>query len=554
MGPLDLALFDLVQLLLHAGRELHVKELGQVLHQEIIHLETDRAGLQGPLLLVHIAPGLDGGNDAGVGAGPAYPVFFQRLDQRGFGEAAGRLGLLAGLQPLHVIQRLAFDQRRQRALFLTLGQRLILFLLLLGLKAHDLHVAGEGHFRRGRAEQVGAVLAGRGNGLDLRRPLGDTRIGHLAGDEALPDQPVEPELILVQKSRHVLGRQLYIGGPDGLVRFLGSAAAAVDGRAVRQILNPKALRDQPARGLLGHRRNGGRVGSHVGDQAHRAAAQVHALVQLLGQLHGAGGGEPEKAGARLLQGAGDKRGLRPLGNLAADDLGHPHRAAFQVSPDGMRLLGVAHVRLLVVDTGQLYREGVARVLELAHPGPENPVFLRLEVQDLALALAHQPQGHRLHAARAGRAADAPPQQRAHLVAHDPVQHAAGLLGVHLVDIDFPGLGKRLADGWRGDFVIGDPAESVRVRLIAQGRHQMPGDGLPLPVRVGRQIDAVSVLGHRLQLLQHLLAGLDVDVLRLEVVVHVHPEILLRQIADVAHGGLNHKIPAQDFIDGLGLGR
>jgi hypothetical protein len=69
-----------------------------------------------------------------------------------------------------------------------------------------------------------------------------------------------------------------------------------------------------------------RVGTHVGDQAHRAFARdLHTFVQLLGCAHRPLGAEPEPRGGRLLHRRGDERGRRaaagPLGLDRLDRVG-----------------------------------------------------------------------------------------------------------------------------------------------------------------------------------------------------------------------------------------
>ena len=54
------------------------------------------------------------------------------------------------------------------------------------------------------------------------------------------------------------------------------------------------------------------------------------------------------------------------------------------------------------------------------------------------------------------------------------------------------------------------------------------------------------------LLDDLLARLDIDVLRLEVLLKVHADLLLREIPHMPHRGLHDVILAEDLVDGLGL--
>ena len=185
-------------------------------------------------------------------------------------------------------------------------------------------------------------------------------------------------------------------------------------------------------------------------------------------------------------------------------------------------------------------------------GLDGPVLLGDEGADLVLPLAHQPGGHRLHPSGGQPPADLLPQQGGDLIAHDPVQHPARLLGVHQVLIDGPGVGDGVVDHLAGDLVEGHPAGLVVGQV--QQLLQVPGDGLPLPVRVGGQEDPAALLGGLLQVVDDILLALDGLVVQGEAVLHVHPQLALGQVPDVAHGRLHLIARAQVFPDGLGLGR
>ena len=183
---------------------------------------------------------------------------------------------------------------------------------------------------------------------------------------------------------------------------------------------------------------------------------------------------------------------------------------------------------------------------------DGPVLLGLEGPNLLLPLHHQAGGHRLHPAGGQAPADLLPQQGGELIAHDPVQNAPGLLGVHQILVDGPGLGDGLVDHLLGDLVKGHPVGLVVGDV--QQLLQMPGDGLPLPVRVGGQIDFAALLGRLLQVADGVLLALDGLVVGLKAVFHVHAQLALGQVPDMAHGRL-HLIPrSKVFPDGLGLGR
>ena len=84
--------------------------------------------------------------------------------------------------------------------------------------------------------------------------------------------------------------------------------------------------------------------------------------------------------------------------------------------------------------------------------------------------------------------------------------------------------------------------------------EMPADRFAFAIRVGRDVDVGRVLGGVLELLDDLLARLDRFVLLGEVVVDVHAELALRQVADVAHRRDDLVVAPEILVDGLGLRR
>ena len=106
------------------------------------------------------------------------------------------------------------------------------------------------------------------------------------------------------------------------------------------------------------------------------------------------------------------------------------------------------------------------------------------------AVVDEADGHALHAACRQAPADFAPQEGAELVAHQTVQHAAGLLGVEQVFVDGAGVGHALLHALFGDLVKGH----------AVGGRGGPAPGCwpgcqlmasPFTVRVGREDDAVG---------------------------------------------------------------
>ena len=83
---------------------------------------------------------------------------------------------------------------------------------------------------------------------------------------------------------------------------------------------------------------------------------------------------------------------------------------------------------------------------------------------------------------------------------------------------------------------------------------MPADGLPLPVRVGGEIDILAALGRLLQVADNILFSLDRLVVGREILIKINADHALGQIPQVAHAGLHLVVLAQVFSDGLRLRR
>ena len=149
-----------------------------------------------------------------------------------------------------------------------------------------------------------------------------------------------------------------------------------------------------------------------------------------------------------------------------------------------------------------------------------PVFFRDEGADLFLALHHQFHRYRLHTASRQATGDLRPQQRRDHITHYPVEETPRLLGVDPVDIQLARLGKRFLDRLLGNFV--EHHTLVATVIATDGFAQVPGNGFPLAVQVGCEIDGVGILGQTAQLFDHLLfAGKDL-VLGFPAVFGINP--------------------------------
>src|SRR5581483_2778117 len=201
---------------------------------------------------------------------------------------------------------------------------------------------------------------------------------------------------------------------------------------------------------------------------------------------------------------------------------------------------------LLAERGHELRRGAGRQVRV-----ETPVLLRLESPDLPLALADQPHRHRLHPAGRQPTAHPLPEQRAQLVADQPVEHAARLLGVHLLLVDAPRVQERRLDRPLGDLVEHHPVDAVGRELELLGH--VPADRLPLAVGVGRDVEAAGLLGRPLELLERLGLRAHGHVLGGEVALDVDAQLARRQILEVPERGLHDVPPVEVLLDGLHLG-
>ena len=179
---------------------------------------------------------------------------------------------------------------------------------------------------------------------------------HLARDRARPDQLVELCLVGIEIARDVARTPGDVGRPDRLMRFLGVLRfGLVAARRVRDVACAVFAADQRAdrrRSPLGDLHA---VGSHIGDEADRIAADVDALVEPLRDPHGVRRRKAELAACLLLQGRGGEGRIGiALGRLASTEA--TVKAAFSsASLEGLRVGARADVEpldLLPIGTDQ----------------------------------------------------------------------------------------------------------------------------------------------------------------------------------------------------------
>ena len=186
---------------------------------------------------------------------------------------------------------------------------------------------------------------------------------------------------------------------------------------------------------------------------------------------------------------------------------------------------------------------------------DGPVFLALELLDLDLAFDDEAQGGALYPAGGEAAANLAPQQGREVEAHQVVERAARLLGVDHVHGDVARRGDGGLDRRLGDLVEHHALQDLALEqpLGLEDFRQMPGDGLPLAVRVGCEVDGVGFLDRLGDGVDVLGVALDEFVLHGERVVGVHGALLGHQIAHVAVGGEHFEVLAKVFFQRFRLG-
>src|SRR5256712_6093823 len=539
IDPLPLSLLDLVERVLHLRGELDIHDLWEEGLQEVGHLDAQLGRDERLPLATHVAALIDDrAEDRRVRGRAADAELLESLDQRGLGVVRRRLREgLSGIEREEP-QHLALLELRDGALGVVLhGPWLVLAALLV-----DGREPLEPERRALGAEETPAGLDICGHGVVDRRH-------HLARQEALPDEPIEGELVPREELRHAPRLQADLGGSDRLVRLLGAPARAVCGRRVGHVIESEPSRDPLPRLRLRFARHADPVGAHIVDDALRAlGSEVDPLVELLGDRHRLLRGEAELPARLLLQGRGDERRHRAPAALAARDRLDEEPGVLERRHERARRVPVRQRHLLAVDLLQR-RDELGRELG-GEPRVERPVLDRDERLDLALAVHDQPDGHRLHPPGREPTLDLVPEERGELVADETVEHAARLLRVDLLEVDAPGLGERAPHRALGDLVERDAIDVVLADVELLG--QVPADRLALAVGIRGDVEGVGVRGRLLQLVEDLLLPGRDDVLRLEPLLGIDAELGLRQIAHMAHRRFDDEARVQILLDRLHL--
>ena len=517
------------------GAEKGGDELAAVLGHEALLLETDIIAI------------LQHRNDRGIGRRPADAQLLQRLDQAGFAVARRRLGeMLFGHQLAQGKRRIGLYRRQQPAVLILRFRIVAPFLV-------KLEEAGKADHAAGSAKAMAAIA-----GSDIDRGAFQAGIGHLAGNGALPDQLVELVLLVAQHAAQAFGQAAHIGGTDRFMRFLGVFGLGLVGtRLFGHEFGAEFRADHPAGGIDGLPGQGDAIGPHIGDQPRGFAADVDALIQALGDVHGHLGAEAQLARGFLLQCRSGEGRLRAALDRFGRNLCNAVILPLQDLHGGFGGLAGGEGEFLDPFPVKAHKTGRQRrpLLRLEFAA-DRPVFARLEGLDLEFAFADQAQRHRLHPPGRTRTGQLAPQYRRKGEAHQIVERPARLLGIDQIHVDIARMGDAFLHGAFGDFIEHHPLDIDPFQhppRIQRFQH-MPGNGLALAVGVGGQIQGVGAFD-RFGDFAHMLGRFRIDLIG-------HGEIFLRsdgtvlggQVAHMAVGCENREIVAKVFVDGFGLGR
>ena len=281
------------------------------------------------------------------------------------------------------------------------------------------------------------------------------------------------------------------------------------------------------------------------------AADLDALVELLGDRHRAARRHGKAARGLLLQRRGDEGGRGAFLLLSALDGIDDKGRVLRRGNDGVDLVLALELGFLLALAVKAGGEASAAALAVEQR-VKQPVLLAPEGLDLFLAVDDHARRDGLDTAGGKAGFDLFPQQRRDLVADDAVKHAACLLRVDKVGVDRTGIFDALGHDLFRDLVEGHALCLFVAEL--QQFFQMPGDRLALAVRVRRKIDRAGRLGVLFQLRDQILFFLHGDIFRLEAVLYVNAQLALRQIPQMPHGRFYLILAAEITLDGLGLRR
>jgi hypothetical protein len=179
-----------------------------------------------------------------------------------------------------------------------------------------------------------------------------------------------------------------------------------------------------------------------------------------------------------------------------------------------------------------------------------PILLFIERLDQAFAFHDEPHGHALHAPGGKAVADLAPEERREFVAHEPVEHAPRLLGVHEIDVERARMFERSRIAFFRDLVKRDALVGFFERARAVFFFRSPSSpsaftrcqAIASPSRSSSvaRMTRVRFLASAFRLATTRLGFFGDAVARRKIVRDVDADLAFRQIADVAVGRFDGK--------------
>ena len=398
-------------------------------------------------------------------------------------------------------------------------------------------------------------LARAGFSQNVDRRALQFRALHLAGDRARPDEFVELRLLGLEMTGDVARSLRHVGRADRLVRLLRVLGlGGIFARRRRHVVVAEVLGDDAPsrRDRLGRKIDA--VGTHIGNEAGRAVADIDAFVEALRELHGARRREAELRDASVKVG-GEWRIRVALDRLRFDRGDREERLlkrGLERSASAPEPMSRRMIFLPSAPTRRAVKGALASVRKWATIDQ----YSRATNFSISSSRRRDPKGDRLHATGRARAGELPPQDRGQGEADQIVERAARPIGVDKGLVDLARIAHRLLDRVLGHRVEHDAVDALVLEQLLALKNLMdvPGDGLAFAVRVGREDHAVGVLHCSANVAQPL-GGLGVDLpAHREIVVRVDRAVFGREIPHMAERGVDLVVLAQIFVDGLRLGR
>ena len=557
--PVALTLRNVIEVLFHAGGKTVVHQVGEAFRQALGNDIAHFFGVETAVVQRHVTTILNGRDNRRIGRRTTDTAFFHLFYQAGLGVTRRWLG--------EVLARIELDQ---------------LELIALGHVRQHIVVARLGNLRHHTGVTVEFEDATFSTQLKItgRHSDGGRQVfgrQHLACHELAPDQLVKA-LSVALHARQLARVHVDVGRTNRFVSLLCAFLAAVHVGCRRQVVRAELAFNVGACHFDRIGRQVGGVGTHVRDVAR--------FIQALGHHHGFLHPVAQAIARCLLQGGRDKRRRRLAAGRFVFTLDDAVAGSLELLQGSHGLGFVQRLERLAFFAGNV--EAHLGTLGGAKVGVNFPVFFGVERTNFALTLHHQLHRHRLHTACRQATGNLGPQQRRNHVTHYTVEKTACLLSVDPVDIQFTRLGKSFLNRLFGDFV--EHHALVAAVITPDGFAQVPGNGFPLAIQVGCEIDGVSILGEPAQLFDDLFLAREDLVLgfpaMFRIDAHARDQLLLSflfwrqgrrlagrslttlgsrffagasrtaggQVSDMADTRLHHVLVTQVLVDGLGLSR